>query len=309
MRDGQPFEAHAFRFLVDRKGDGQLTDGYFDVRCSPLPGHGEEAGVLTFAVDVTPHVLARQALDAEAGRLQQAVEARDELLSVASHELRTPLAVLRLQVQALQRSIARAGEDGGEPDLSRHELNARLGAANRQVDRLVELIDSLLDVSRLQSGQLHLAPVEVDLPQLAAEVVERSRPAAAAAASTLTLEVADAALAGMWDRSRVDQILTNLVSNAVKYGLGKPIFVRVGSEAGAGGPRAFLTVSDEGIGIAPADHARIFDRFARAVPRECYSGLGLGLWISRQLAESLGGSLTVDSALGQGARFTLSLPL
>jgi signal transduction histidine kinase len=126
----------------------------------------------------------------------------------------------------------------------------------------------------------------------------------------ITLEAPPAAR-GRIDASRVDQILTNLLSNAIKYGRGKPIGVRVVVEhAHEQKPaRASISVRDEGIGIAPEDQARIFDRFERAVSRTHYAGLGLGLWISRQIAESLGGALTVESEVGHGARFTLTLPL
>jgi signal transduction histidine kinase len=120
----------------------------------------------------------------------------------------------------------------------------------------------------------------------------------------VTLEAPPSAR-GVVDASRVDQILTNLLSNAIKYGRGKPIGVRLVVARERAQARANITVSDEGIGIAPEDHERVFDRFERAVSRTHYAGLGLGLWISRKIAESLGGSLTVESDAGKGARFTL----
>jgi signal transduction histidine kinase len=306
-QSGQPFAAREHRFLVDPDGDGSLRDAYFDVICRPLHQDGRLTGVLTFGVDVTAQVEARQRLEAVAAELQHAVDARDQFLSVASHELKTPLTALRLQVQSLQRSVARAPDAQWSPE----QLKARFDAADRQVQRLVELIDLLLDVSRLQSGPVDLAVAEMDLAELASEIVDRFRPAAAATGSTLHLN-AVAPVAGCWDRSRTDQVLTNLLSNAIKYGAGKPICVRVAIHqdgVNGGVPRALASVSDEGIGIAAADHARIFERFERAVSRTHYSGLGLGLWISRQIAETLGGALTVESELGRGARFTLYLPL
>ena len=304
MRDGKPFAAKQHRFLVDPRGTGALEDAYFDFVCQPLVERGAVTGVLTFAVNVTTEVLSRKQLEAAASELRQAVDARDEFLSVASHELKTPLTALRLQVQALQRSVVRAPDQ----QFSAEQLRARFDAADRQVQRLVHLIDALLDVSRLQRGSIDLDVAELDLAALVADVVDRARTTAAAVGSTVTLE-APPMLRARVDGSRVDQIVTNLLSNAVKYGRGKPITVRLAAAHHSQPTSAIISVTDEGIGIAPEDHARIFDRFERAVSRTHYAGLGLGLWISRQIAESLGGALTVESDVGKGARFTLELPL
>lgn len=303
MTGGQPYLARERRFLVDPDGDGALRDAWFDLVCQPLVDpDGSVAGVITFAVDVTAQVLARQHLEKIADELRRAVDARDVFLSVASHELRTPLTALRLQVQAVQRSLLRTPERQYSVD----QLRSRIDAADRQVNRLVELIDALLDVSRLQGGRIDLSVADVELAAVAAEVVERARAAATAAGSTLTLR-APGPVAGQWDGSRVDQVVTNLVSNAIKYGRGEPIDVEVGVESD-GRQRAFVRVTDRGIGIAPADQERIFDRFERAVSRTHYSGLGLGLWISRQIAQALGGDVTVESVPGDGSVFTLWLP-
>jgi signal transduction histidine kinase len=301
LRDGKPVAAREHRFLIDPEGTGALVEAYLDFVCQPLRGaDGALTGVLTFAIDVTQQAEARVRLETVASELQRAVEARDEFLSVASHELKTPLTALKLQVQALQRSVVRAPEAQFSPD----QLRARFDAADRQVQRLVELIDTLLDVSRLHSGTLDLRVEEVELGALVNEVVDRQRGTATAHGSTITVALPGEPLRGRWDRSRIDQILTNLLSNAVKYGRGKPIEVLVAADAG----RAFVSVVDHGIGIAADDHARIFQRFERAVSRTHYAGLGLGLWISRQIAEALGGGLTVESVPGHGARFTLALP-
>jgi signal transduction histidine kinase len=304
VRSGTVFVGREQRFLVDPDGTGELRDGYFDVICQPLRHGGEVVGVVSFGVDVTAQVEARRRLETVAAELQRAVEARDEFLSIASHELKTPLTALRLQVHSLQRSARRAPQAHYSPQ----QLQAKLEAADRQVQRLVELIDALLDVSRLHGGRLDISIAEVDLAEVASEVVERTRATATAFGSSLTLE-APAAVVGRWDRSRVDQMLTNLLSNAIKYGGGKPIIVRVGIEPSADGTRGYVSVTDNGIGIAAADHARIFERFERAVSRTHYSGLGLGLWISRQIAETLDGTIAVASTLGEGSTFTLWLPL
>jgi signal transduction histidine kinase len=312
MRSGTVFVGREQRFLVDPEGTGDLRDAYFDVICQPLRNGDDVVGVLSFGVDVTAQVEARRRMETVAAELQRAVEARDEFLSVASHELKTPLTALRLQVQSLQRSARRAHQAQYSPQ----QLQAKVDAADRQVQRLVELIDALLDVSRLHGGRLDISIAEVDLAEVASDVVERARTTATAFSSDVTLETpapragaGAGAVVGRWDRSRVDQVLTNLLSNAIKYGAGKPILVRVGIEPSADGTRGYVSVTDHGIGIAAADHARIFERFERAVSRTHYSGLGLGLWISRQIAETLGGTITVTSKLGEGSTFTLWLPV
>jgi signal transduction histidine kinase len=298
VQSGQPYTARGQRFLVDKKGGGQLEEAWFDLICTPLRApDGSVDGVVTVAVDLTEQVAARQHAEHLAEELRRAVEARDQFLSVAAHELRTPLTALRLQVQMLARSLAR------QDQLTPAELLQRVERADGQVTRMVELVETLLDVTRLQGARLDLHLDDIDLAQLVRDVTERARATATAAGSSLSL--ATAPLRGRWDRSRVDQVLTNLLSNAIKYGGGKPIAITVEQR----GERAALTVADEGIGIAAADHARIFQRFERAVSRLHFGGLGLGLWISRQLAEAMGGTLTVESELDQGARFTLLLPL
>jgi signal transduction histidine kinase len=301
VRTGQPYAAKEHRFFVDARGTGELTDAWFDIRCQPLfAADGQVDGVFTFAVDVTAQVEVRLRLERVAADLRRAVEARDDFLGVASHELRTPLTALGLQVQTLQRSLQRSSPDESYP---REQLVTRVDNIDRQLERLVELIDALLDVTRVNAGNMDLTLETVDLVALAREIIDRERAAATSAGSTLTL-TALAPVSGQWDRSRLDQVLTNLLSNAIKYGAGKPITVVV-----ATGPvGARLSVRDEGLGISAADQARIFERFERAVSRTHYAGLGLGLWISRRIAEALGGQLSVESEPGHGATFTLWLP-
>jgi signal transduction histidine kinase len=298
MQSGQPYTARGQRFLVDKKGGGQLEEAWFDLICTPLRApDGSIEGVVTVAVDLTDQVAARQRAEQLAEQLRHAVEARDQFLSVAAHELRTPLTALRLQVSMLARNLGR------EPQLTVEQLVTRVDKIDHQLSRMMELVEMLLDVTRLQGARLDVVLEEIDLAELAREVSERVRAAAGAAGSSLQVDAV--LLRGRWDRSRVDQVVTNLLSNAIKYGAGKPIAVTVARR----GDLAAVTVVDQGIGIAAVDHTRIFQRFERAVSRMHFGGLGLGLWISRQLAEAMGGTLEVDSELGRGARFTLLLPL
>jgi PAS domain S-box-containing protein len=226
---------------------------------------------------------------------QRAVQVREDFLSVAGHELRTPLTSLKLQLQLLSRILS--------PDSS-GKIVSRLSVIGRQVGRLESLVTSLLDVGRLSAGRLELELGDVDLSALAREVLERLADIFEQAGCEVRLE-ASAPVHGLWDAQRLDQVLVNLLTNAAKYGAGRPVHVRV--EAVTGGAK--LTVRDEGIGI-PADALpRLFGRFERAVSDREYGGLGLGLYISRQLVEAMGGGVRVDSRPGEGATFTVELPL
>jgi signal transduction histidine kinase len=228
---------------------------------------------------------------------QQAVKLRDEFISVASHELKTPLTSLRLQVDGCLRHLARDGT------LSPERMTKLASDLDRGVARLDRLVDDLLDFSRLASGRLDLRLEPVDWASLIAEVVERFGPHLEEARCPLNLHL-DRPLVGSWDRLRLEQITTNLVSNAIKYGPGAPVEVVLNAE----GPSAVLRVRDHGIGIAAADQARIFERFERAVSSRSYGGFGLGLWIVRRVADAFGGAVAVDSAPGAGATFTVTLP-
>jgi signal transduction histidine kinase len=172
-----------------------------------------------------------------------------------------------------------------------------------QLLRLERLINELLDVSRIAAGKLPLVPEEFDLSALAREVIDRFQQEAHAAGCALEVE-AEMPVVGYWDRMRLDQVLTNLLTNAMKYGRGHPIEVSIEGEPA----RARIVVADHGIGIAPEHQARIFERFERAAsPRE-FGGLGLGLWIVARVVHESGGTVRVQSELGQGARFVVELP-
>ncbi len=227
-------------------------------------------------------------------RAQEAVRVRDDFLSIASHELRTPLTPLRLQIQILRRLL-----EQGEPP-PRERLAHSLETLERQTERLSRLVNDLLDVSRITAGKVTLQREKVDLAEVAREVVDRY---AASSASRIVVEAQSAV--GSWDRARLEQVATNLLVNAIKYGEGKPIDVMVQRRDGA----ALLLVRDRGIGIAPGDARRIFERFERAASASAYGGLGLGLYIAQQIAAAHGGRISVQSAPGEGATFQVELPV
>lgn len=228
--------------------------------------------------------------------LQRSLRTRDDFLSVAAHELRTPITSLRLYTQTLAR-----GADRGTLTLDAVAVRAR--NADRQVARLARLVESLLDLSRIQSGKLQLHPEPLDLKGVVGDVVAQMDEEARRAGCEVRF-VAPERVEGVWDRLRVEQVVANLLSNAIKYGAQCPVDVSV--EAVEGGAR--IEVRDRGIGIAPEDQARLFERFERAVSDRHYGGFGLGLWIVRQILAAMGGEISVESQPGTGAVFKVALP-
>jgi len=250
-----------------------------------------------FLLSVVRDITRQQRLEAEREALietsQRALEARDEFLVTVSHELRSPVTNVSLQLHQLQRLLGRG-------DVS-PEVASAVRDALAEVGRLSHLISTLLDAQR-DAGRIVLARGPVDLAELLDEVVVRLRRHVELAGSALT--VAAPSVRGYWDRLRLEQVFTNLVINALKYGRGLPIEVSGTVTDG----HVQVDVRDHGIGIAADDADRVFQKFERAVPSS-YGGLGLGLYITRQIVEAHGGSITLDSALGEGSTFHVRLPL
>jgi PAS domain S-box-containing protein len=269
----------AFRWVLDRGTPRYVAGGRF-------------AGYIGSCIDITD----RKRAEAD---LQRAVRARDEFLSIASHELRTPLTALQLQLESLMRAAAR----GHEEAITSGRLHRNAAAAVAQSERMAVLVNVMLDVSRIAEGQLPLDYEEVDLSLLAHEAAARLARTAAETGSTLEI-LADGPQTGHWDRLRLEQLVTNLMVNAIKYGERRPIAVTVDGDD----QRVRLLVRDHGIGISPQHQQRIFERFERAVSSRHYSGFGLGLWICRRIVDAFGGEITVDSAPGEGATFAVTLP-
>ncbi len=273
----------------------RATDGAYRWHVARMvPERNEQGGVVGWiatAVDIDDHKHAE-------AELQRAVVHRDDFLSVASHELRTPLTSLKLEVANLGRLAQR--NQGVVPAT---RLGEKLGKIEGQADRLHRLINALLDVSRIASDRLELEIEEVDLSQLAVEVVARFQDEALRAGSTLGV-LAPEPVVGHWDRSRLEQVITNMITNALKYGQGKPVEVIVE----VADSQARLMVRDQGVGIASDDQLRIFDRFERASSSRSFGGIGLGLWIVREIVRALEGEVRVESELGAGATFIVELP-
>ena len=224
----------------------------------------------------------------------RAVRIRDDFLAIASHELRTPLAAMLLQLESLQRVVVK------NPNVPVSSRLAKVASSGRRLERLVE---QLLDVTRITTGNLQLDPEPVDLTEVVRDVVARFTDASTKVHSLIAV-TGDANVRGCWDRMRIDQVVTNLIGNALKYGQGKPVEVDVHAEQDA-----VLSVIDHGIGIDRALKDRIFDKFERAVEGREFGGFGLGLWITRQIVEASGGEIDVRSERDRGAAFIVRLPL
>ena len=226
--------------------------------------------------------------------LQRALAARDDFLVLASHELRTPLTVLGLQLEAAFRSVARSGAP----------IRPRMEAIRRQVDWLAVIVDRCFDVTKLSTEPLVLSRRETNLRTVVVDVVERFRDIIDQAGCSVSLDHLESVV-GQWDAVRLDSVATNLLANALKFGAGKPITI----SARRVEQRVLLSVRDQGVGMSADEQTQMFRKFSRPVATESYGGLGLGLWVVDQIVRAHGGTSSIESRKGQGATFTVELPL
>ncbi len=277
--------------------------GAVDFLLKPLDAHAVQRKANIF-IELCRNKRQQQELLAELkntkAELEQAVRIRDEFMSMASHELKTPLTSLKLQSQLRKRKV----QLGDLAAFSLERLAKMFEADEKQLQRITHLIDDMLDVSRIGSGVLSMRFEQFDLCELARDVVERSSEQFVVAGCALKVELCPSAV-GNWDRFRIEQVLMNLLTNAMRYGAGKPILLQVYSSSAG----ARLVVCDQGRGVAPEHHERIFHKFDRAVSNSEISGLGLGLYIAHQIVDAHHGSIWVESELGQGAAFIVELPV
>lgn len=250
-------------------------------------------------------ILAMKIIAAEQEKLlhieKEHVAARDDFLSIASHELKTPLTSLKLQSQVMMRSIKRNDPEA----LSHDKVTHLIKQIDNQTSRLTRLVDDMLDISRIRTGRLKMQKEEVDVSEIILEVIERLHPQFIKVTGNAPDVQIDGKITACWDRFRIEQVLTNLFTNAIRYGNEKPIQVKVAKNK----ELVSISVIDQGIGIAPENVDRIFDRFERAgMSASEVSGLGLGLFITNQIVKAHGGNIDVTSTTGKGSTFTVNLP-
>jgi signal transduction histidine kinase len=238
-------------------------------------------------------------LNAAQAQLQRALAMRDEFMSMVSHEMRTPLNTLYLETQLRKMQLER----GNMAAFGAEQLQRMVARDDRQIQSIIRLIDDMLDVSRIRSGKLSLRPGWVELSGLLRRLVQDLTPQASIAGSSITLD-APTPVSGWWDEFRIEQIVVNLLTNALRYGAAQPVTVTLHVEQ----DQVRVDVRDQGAGVAPEHQQTIFEPYERGAGTSAPAGLGLGLYISRQLAEVHEGSLTLRSSLGEGSVFTLTLP-
>jgi signal transduction histidine kinase len=230
----------------------------------------------------------------------EATKMRDEFISIASHELKTPLTSLKLQTQINQRLIEKEGPTFASPE----RIQKLVDLTDRQVNRLARLVEDMLDVSRVNTGKLAMQKKDTDFSNLVQEIAEGMRPQAALVGCELKLDLSPG-ISLFIDQYRIEQVVTNLITNAFRYAPGKPVLIKTEVDQNC----ARLSVSDQGPGVSAENQKRIFERFERAVSSENISGLGLGLYICREIVEAHGGKIHIESNLGRGAQFLVELPL
>ena len=255
-------------------------------------GGGSVVGASKIARDITFQKEMEREREAARQQLAEALAGRDEFIAVAAHELRNPLNVLTLLWRLMDRTLDRA---------STRSERSLFEKSRAQLARLSSLLDRLLDVTRIRSGTFDLYRENFDLSALIREVTSRFAIENSAIQISLQLEPR---IEGTWDRLRIDQVVTNLVSNAIKYGLENPVAIGAFRD----GDHAMITVRDEGVGISPENLNRIFERFERVTASSKSEGLGMGLWITKQIVEAHGGTVLAESAPGKGSTFIVRLP-
>jgi signal transduction histidine kinase len=256
-------------------------------------------GIMVLGIEVTGQVLVRESLKSSQSSLEAAVQARDDFLSIASHELKTPITSMMLQQQFFRRKLLQSEQDTVE----RAPVDKLLQQSERQMGKLTRLVEDMLDIARIRSGKLTVTREKTSLSALVREVADRFEPILRQNGTPLELDVREE-LTGMFDAFRIEQMITNLLTNAMRYGEKRPVRMTLERR----GQRALLSVADHGRGIEKSAHDRIFDRFERSISPSEVSGLGLGLFITREIVQAHQGRVWVESeGPGKGSTFFVEL--
>lgn len=258
-------------------------------RCTFYPGSKIPSRFSGIAYDITEKKIKQEALD-------RAVKARDNFFMIAGHELRTPLTCLELQLQVMEYDL--------KDNFSADKFEIGLKKQREHLSRITRIVDNILDESRINRGEIPLHFEEFNLSEMVSKIVNEFKIAAEASGVSVSVE-AESSITGKWDKFRIEQVLLNLLSNALRYGEKKPIHIQLKKSEN----RAQLSVQDQGLGIKTEDQIRIFERFERVSTNTDTNGLGLGLYISNSVLKAHGGEIKLVSEPGKGSTFTIFLPL
>lgn len=286
-----------FMFAKDKAFEGRIST--VPVTFPTLSGPRDFECILSPIYDENGAISSVAGITRDVTDLKQSIKIRDEFLSIASHELKTPLTTLKLQTQMRARTLKK-----GKTEVFNEEKLAKIFREDDvQINRLNRLVDDMLDASRLNAGKIELHLEQMDIFEVINEVLDRLSLHLENQNINVVMNVKS--VNGKWDRYRMEQVFTNLLTNAMKYGDGKPIEIQTEVVNG----QLVMTVADHGMGIKPEDQKRIFKQFERAISSSSVSGLGLGLYIVKEILKTHGGKIKVESVFGSGSKFIVTLPL
>jgi signal transduction histidine kinase len=297
------FEYHLLREIIFEviEKDQQLNALGRDVIISSLEQAVNDAAT-QFNESLEAAMSSEKRLLERKNDLEKDLKSRDEFLSIAAHELKTPLTSLKLQAQMFKRSIIKDDPEA----FSKEKVEQIANITEEQVTKLNTLVDDMMDVSRIRTGKMTMEWEEMDLCQLIRDIFKRMKMRFVTAKYKIPIfETSSEKIIGTWDKLRLEQIITNLLTNAIRYGNGKPIKVKLHPSA----TTVQISVQDQGIGIAQENLDKIFDRFERIGDRSEVSGLGLGLFIVNSLVRALEGRISVKSKINEGSTFLVELPI
>lgn len=262
--------------------------------------YANHSKIIGINIDLTEQKSIEQKLRLTEANLLHALSVRDEFMAIASHELKTPLTSLKLQSQIFQRSLQRHHDLNFTPE----KIHDLLDKNTRHIDRLTRLVDDMLDLSRIRTGKFSMRKERCELKTMLLDIIGRTRESFELSGSGQPTIDHLEPVYGDWDPLRIDQVLTNIITNAILYGKGRPISISLKNYQES----VRLSVKDQGLGIPKSDHKKIFERYERGLLAREVSGLGIGLYISREIVEAHGGTIWVESEINQGSTFHVDLP-